>query len=301
VNPLSSSAEVNFTEGVNLYTDTADCHGFSNKMPLDQSMDAWSPYASVAPAIIADYNHEDWNPSMVMELQDLIGGNPWLGNNVDPCGETILPTDNASSYASNTTATLSQDIPPKHSVKNPVKGQKLRLKCPRCNSTFPRKYELARHERNVHNRSFTLLCPVYGCSRTTNPFGRPDKFREHMRKHRQSGKFLCIIEDCRKGPFTQTELEDHLNSCHREKSNQPYLEVVLKALNLRATEFEDGLSLFEDVRSCPLAFLGCSFIGEDISKHLTTHELVDRSRGYIAIKSIQKEWSWGTVTCPMCT
>jgi len=77
---------------------------------------------------------------------------------------------------------------------------------------------------------------------------------------------------------------------------------VLKVFNLKTTELDGGLSHFQDIHACPLVFLGCTFMGPgDIYKHLETHELVERSKGYHAIISCQRWWpSRGKTTCPIC-
>jgi hypothetical protein len=178
-----------------------------------------------------------------------------------------------------------------------VKTAKPRLRCQQagCKSTFVRKYELVRHEASVHNHSFALLCPVYGCKRAQQPFPRPDKFNQHFRTHHNPDRFLCIIEECRHGPFTQAEVESHLRGHHNMKRcRQPHLDVVLKALNLRGTPLGNGEFRMDYIDSCPLAFLGCTHRAslDSLEDHVKQHELAERSKGYTAIVTTLGKWPW---------
>ncbi|CAG8958922.1 hypothetical protein HYFRA_00012919 [Hymenoscyphus fraxineus] len=188
---------------------------------------------------------------------------------------------------------------------------KRRLPCdhPGCTQTFPRPYELDRHRQNFHQRHSIWLCPVYDCRRAANPLPRTDKLWEHYRKeHGDADQFHCFFKDCRAGPFAKDELKDHLNQQQRKQSHrESYLEVILKALKVfgwRQTPIGYGNYLIEDIDTCPLAFLGCAHRGSPPQMfHLKTHDLRERSRGYLAIVKASKmgSWSWrGKMTCPCC-
>jgi hypothetical protein len=194
-----------------------------------------------------------------------------------------------------------------------IKSRKQRLPClyDGCKQTFPRKYELNRHQSSVHSNDIALLCPIYGCKRVAIPFPRLDKFREHIRKHHNPKQFLCMIENCGIGPFTHDVLKDHLNTRHNLRScQQPHLKDTLAAVGLRLTQLRDGAQRIEDINNCPLAFLGCSYHSKprgppplrfDFDDHLDEHELIDCSKGYEAIISVVGYWYYGgTITCPVC-
>ena len=186
--------------------------------------------------------------------------------------------------------------------------------CPHhgCKSTFPRNYELQRHEKNVHNRTFSLLCPKYGCNRSSKPFGRPDKLKEHWRKHQRPNNFLCPIDTCRAGPFSTADLRGHLKASHsKPQVHQSHFADLLCLVNcdLRLTPIGGGLFCLDERDACPLAFLGCSFryshqLGSgpgSLRSHLRKHELVERAKGYNAIVAVYLCWAYeGITTCPVC-
>lgn len=198
---------------------------------------------------------------------------------------------------------------------NRAPALKTRIRCsrPGCKLTFRRKYELQRHEKSVHDRSTALFCSVYGCNRIANkPLPRIDHFQSHMKKHQTAHLFVCIFNHCRLSPFTQQELLDHLNSQHSHDECCTATEkACLAYFEWRQTPLSDGTLLFESERNCPLTFLGCNYVSNDTafkawhieeSKHLESHELIDRARGYEAIAYLRYSWTWisGLAICPIC-
>ncbi|KAH9212676.1 hypothetical protein DL95DRAFT_391180 [Leptodontidium sp. 2 PMI_412] len=186
------------------------------------------------------------------------------------------------------------------------KVPKSRIRCsyPGCKLTFPRNYELQRHRDGVHNSKVAVFCPFYECDRAVKPYPRKDKAWEHMRKHRNGQQFLCIFDNCRSGPWSQEELLSHLKSQHIQGPCCTESEAIaLGFFQWRQTPLRDGLFLFESKDNCPLAFLGCEFKADDnFHQHLTSHELMDRSKGYEAIQAVpnSSDFVLGTATCPIC-
>ncbi|KAL2063752.1 hypothetical protein VTL71DRAFT_5557 [Oculimacula yallundae] len=202
----------------------------------------------------------------------------------------------------------------KHKRGKVVKLPKLRIQCPHpgCKLTFPRKYELRRHQDGVHYSKLSLHCFVHGCDRIAKPFPRKDKFHEHLRKqHSGATEFRCVFEGCDSGPWSRDELVQHcqvqhsLVTCVSEQA-----KISLAWLALRAMPLSDGSKRYENQDCCPLAFLGCKFTSADnykLTNHLEYHELIDRSKGFEALESINKEqwlrgnrYSNGLATCPVC-
>lgn len=200
---------------------------------------------------------------------------------------------------------------PKPTTEKRGRGKK-RLECPHpgCNSTFPRNYELKRHQSTIHESKVSIVCSVYGCNRISKPFPRLDKFYEHVRKHHKGPeRFLCVLEVCRQGPLTRNELVEHLNSQHSlMASKQPCLDDILNALNLGGQFRKGEPILFENINACPLRFLGCGYSHPpnssarwQMEKHLWEHELSERSKGYEMIVAFLGEWpELGIATCPIC-
>jgi hypothetical protein len=194
---------------------------------------------------------------------------------------------------------------------------KKRLKCPHpdCHSTFPRKYELKRHQSTIHDSKISILCSVYGCNRVSKPFPRLDKFYEHVRKHHKGPeRFLCVVEACRQGPLTRAELVEHLKVQHclrTEKQVEPHLVDSLRSLGLRLCVPTNMSPIIDDVRACPLWVHGCRF-RIDASRYpnmhsfnghlLEDHDLLERSKGYeIIVATGNNHWlNWGPATCPIC-
>lgn len=179
----------------------------------------------------------------------------------------------------------------------PIRMVKTRLPCghPGCNLTFPRSYELRRHQDNVHQRKDIYLCPVYDCKRAHNSLPRGDKLREHYRKkHTNADQFICFFKDCREGPFTKDELRNHLEEEQRKGTHkEPYLDSILNALKVFGwlqTPVGYGNYHINDSDECPLQFLGCGYRGNHTPRkwgaHLDTHDMLDRSKGYLVIKSL---------------
>jgi len=199
----------------------------------------------------------------------------------------------------------------------PQQNKKPRLACTTsgCKQTFPRAYELRRHQDSIHNPTFNLCCSVWGCNRIGRPFTRADKFREHYRKHhRNPEKWLCIFEQCRMGPLTLPELVDHLNLKHGQKGlTEPNLSEAVKVLSLRCLPLGHAATkggsafLFQYTNACPLAFFGCDFQRLDpndlneFRNHITEHSLLQRSKGYPAIRSVIGLWpTFRIADCPIC-
>jgi hypothetical protein len=111
-------------------------------------------------------------------------------------GPTTLLTSTSPGGATLTQPSSEVELPTTAKRSKKVKFAYCRIRCPHggCEETFSRNYELKRHQRNIHDRTFTLLCPVYGCNRNTQLFRRPDKFHEHVKKHNNPQRFLCLIE-----------------------------------------------------------------------------------------------------------
>ncbi|KAG4442903.1 hypothetical protein IFR05_001607 [Cadophora sp. M221] len=187
------------------------------------------------------------------------------------------------------------------------KVPKSRIRCSYsgCKLTFPRNYELRRHQDGVHNPTIAVFCPFFECDRAVEPFPRKDKAREHMRKHQNVQHFICIFKDCRSSPWSKEELLSHLNGQHKHGQRCAESEAIaLGFFQWRQTPLRDGLFLFESQDNCPLAFLGCKLTGSKSStiNHLGSHELVDRSRGFEAIAVVVASF-WvcrGIATCPIC-
>ena len=226
--------------------------------------------------------------------------------------EPLLPTRNRQLWQSRqpVESYVAQNIPfIRFTDDSRRQSHKPRLLCPHhdCKSTFPRSYELQRHEKNVHYRTFSLLCPKYGCNRSSKPFGRLDKLKEHWRTHQRPDNFLCPVECCRAGPFSMADLRAHLLNGHSNvQLQQPDLDDLLCLLNLRMTKIGDGVIRLEERDVCPLAFLGCSFRSYNsdlwsLHCHIKEHELIQRVKGYNEIVAVWGYWSvYGVITCPVC-
>jgi hypothetical protein len=203
----------------------------------------------------------------------------------------------------------------KPTLSKRVSEAKARLVCTQsgCKLTFARKYELERHRKTIHDCNVSIVCSVYGCNRIAKPFPRVDKFYEHVRKHHKGPeRFLCVVESCRQGPLTRTELVEHLNARHSLRTlEQPHLENILNCLNLGG-QFRNGEPiLLDNINACPLRFLGCSHshppssnARNKMEKHLRTHDLLERSKGYKKIVAFFGSWMFyganGVATCPIC-
>ncbi|KAH7336588.1 hypothetical protein BKA65DRAFT_37112 [Rhexocercosporidium sp. MPI-PUGE-AT-0058] len=191
------------------------------------------------------------------------------------------------------------------------KALKARIPCshPGCKITFPRKFELKRHLNSVHNPQVAILCSVYECDRVFKPFPREDKAQEHMRKHPNEHQFVCIFQQCRSGPWSREELLSHLKSQHSWERCSQSEDTALCFFQWRQTPLSDGSLLFESEDNCPLAFLGCELKDNDNSvlrRHLKSHELIDRAKGFEAIAAVNRSghfklgYEYGFATCPLC-
>lgn len=204
------------------------------------------------------------------------------------------------------------------STKERRTDAKKRLKCPHpdCHLTFPRKYELKRHQSTIHDSSISILCSVYGCNRVSKPFPRLDKFYEHVKKHHKGPeRFLCVVEACRKGPLTRLELVEHLKVQHclrTAKQLDPHLVDSLRSLGLRLSLPTNMSPILGDLRACPLWVHGCRFSTDDVSlnsywefyNHLVKHELLELSKGYEIILAAGHAYRINGIgahaTCPIC-
>ncbi|KAF7867102.1 uncharacterized protein EAF02_009888 [Botrytis sinoallii] len=201
-----------------------------------------------------------------------------------------------------------------------LRGQKGRLSCyyPGCNKTFPRKYELKRHIKNIHTQDFQAVCPIYGCPRTTKPFKREDKFMEHFRKHDGSRSYRCLIETCQSAPFDIPGLIDHLTRMHYGGDDaQPNLDFVnKKILGIRSVPFWFHRLCLDGRDTCPLAPNGCTWrVTADykehscehmMQQHIFTHKLSDRRQGLELLRSFfvgddNQYLDDGTVNCLLCS
>ena len=203
-------------------------------------------------------------------------------------------------------------------TKKSIKDSTQRLRCPHpgCKLTFPRKWELQRHENGVHNPQIAISCPVYGCKRVDKPFPRADKFMEHMRKHSNMYQYLCMFNTCDVSPRTKEELFEHLNVQHQRDCGSTPQQVSLDSLGWRQTPLRNGSLLYESRYNCPLAFLGCEYREDvrafgkgrwrDVTKdeqHVKSHDWIDRSKAFEAIERIMGKiffWAHGHGTCPIC-
>jgi hypothetical protein len=229
---------------------------------------------------------------------------PNTEQSVLPVDEEVLCLETVESETHINTAAL---VRPK-----PTKGlEKPRLRCTHsgCKLTFPRKYELDRHLKNIHNRS-NIYCPVYGCYRGTKPFARFDKLREHFRKHNTPGQLSCVFEGCNFGPATHEQIKEHLASQqHEHYSKQPHVVGVLALLGIGCGT--DLLELFkrraEGTDKCPLSRIGCTFClsveEPSFYAHVESHNMVDRSICDDEIRKILgANWflGHGLLSCPIC-
>jgi hypothetical protein len=194
-------------------------------------------------------------------------------------------------------------------------SNKARLRCTRagCSLTFPRPYELNRHVQNVHERSVNLTCPVYGCNRTSKPYGRIDNFIGHLRKHKGAQNILCLFQGCNIGPLSPILLAKHLISYHlHEHGEKPY---IYKAMEILSPDILRGHVLFgltakqqEGKDACPLASLGCLFRLSvehlDMEDHLKkSHDIVHRAKFYDAIVDYGikgHDLEFGRASCVIC-
>ncbi|TEY45828.1 hypothetical protein BOTCAL_0327g00080 [Botryotinia calthae] len=147
---------------------------------------------------------------------------------------------------------------------------------------------LTRHFKNIHTQNFQVVCPVYGCHRTTKPFTREDKFMEHFRKHDSSRSYRCLIESCQSAPFDIPGLIDHLAMKHYmdHKTQNNLGFTTRKVLKINSIPFWLGLLSSNGGDICPLAPIGCTYRitaddGENFHKfamavHIFTHEISDR-------------------------
>ncbi|ATZ48693.1 hypothetical protein BCIN_03g08780 [Botrytis cinerea B05.10] len=157
-----------------------------------------------------------------------------------------------------------------------------------CNKTFPRRYELRRHVRNIHTQDFRVVCPVYGCHRTTKPFNREDKFMEHFRKHDSLRSYRRLIESCQSAPFDIPGLIDHLAMKHyMDHKTQNNLGFTTgRVLDIHFIPFWFGVLSSNGGDICPLAPIGCTYritadVGENcyirkMAMHIFTHKLSHR-------------------------
>lgn len=151
---------------------------------------------------------------------------------------------------------------------------------------FSDKYGRKRHQRNIHDHSCTLPCPVYKCERNRSSFGRPDKFHHHVRtEHYNPQEFLFPMEACRQGPFSGEALKNHLEDIHRaQSSRQTYLDDVLRSIQMR--RIEAGPSCLAQLKDegiyCPFNKIVCLFRCKEgqLQSHLQyQHIFMDPSDG----------------------
>jgi len=265
---------------------------YANPLPPPSAIDASSsssPYkldpmlpASQLPVV----NHH------YPEQQNIISGFPVGTAQVcvaQPTTEPCVPE------ASSTTA-----------VVKPESKPRAKCKYPDCRSTFARKYDVERHERNVHDRTVNILCPVYGCNRATKPFARLDKFQEHFRhkKHVSAGKLMCPVDGCSFGPGNRTQLEQHLISQpHPSCAKQPHLIGIIRTLQIRDPKYLLQRRL-KGEDACPLRIAGCTFRlsaeEPDMTSHVNTHELGERLTYYKEIQGELGTTRFLHASCPLC-
>jgi hypothetical protein len=240
----------------------------------------------------------------------------WLENNTTPStshGNRNGMTRIAPLMGSRTSFPNSEKIEPMSGRRGPAKK---RLQCPHpdCKATFPRKYELQRHQSTIHDSKISILCSVYGCNRISRPFPRVDKFHEHVRKHHKNPhRVLCLVQTCRQGPLTREELVDHLKIEHspRTLKLEPQIGDSLRSINLRLSFTREDCPIIGDFLACPLWVYGCGFkVGQTQVQHSASwleshleeeHELLERSKGYEIIISALGSWyKRGIATCPIC-
>ncbi|KAF5875752.1 putative transcription factor c2h2 protein [Botrytis fragariae] len=274
-----------------------------------------------------DFNSGDWNelspaePNVEVSMTGFIeAGNiskqfsptPFVNNEKIPgqiaTAPLVLPSPQ----------TLSGATDGSHEV--PLRGLEGRLSChhPGCNKSFPRDYERQRHMKNIHLQNFQVVCPVYGCHRTTKPFKRADKFMEHFRKHDSSRSYRCLIENCQSAPFDIPGLIDHLTKSHYAGDDaQPNLEFInKKVLGTRSIPFWLHRLCLSSLDVCPLAPIGCTYRltadDEDLDhkrvmqQHILTHQLSDRRQGSELLRNFftgndRQYLDDGTKNCMLCS
>ena len=154
-----------------------------------------------------------------------------------------------------------------------------------------------------------------------------DKFREHVKTHKNPEKFLCIIETCRTGPLTRAQLVEHLGMQHlSDYSRQPQVGDYIAALPFLSTKIDffnqrrpdtdiigknHEYSLFhvfekrsEGKDACPIR--GCDFrlsLDQPVMEyHIDNHDLMDRMKSHKDIERVcpKYDYLWSRFICPMC-
>lgn len=86
------------------------------------------------------------------------------------------------------------------------------------NRPFPKKGDLDRHLATIHGIGRLFRCPQRDCTRHVWPFGRKDKFRDHVNRE-SHGTFKCQFDHCRDhdgGLLTKDEAVNHENLWHSD-------------------------------------------------------------------------------------
>ncbi|KAH6663205.1 hypothetical protein B0J14DRAFT_662195 [Halenospora varia] len=291
---------------------------FDNALPLmglsDSGPSAPSFSSPIAEAIFDIEPRLYWDPDGLYSIQsDHQAHGQCADYFVQNIGTNFPNLQNSYVPAEQPDQTNSTESPTKRqgTTKQP-KAVKPRVKCTfsGCRKTFPRKYELNRHTKSVHERTFAVFCPVYGCPRTEKALPREDKFLEHMKKHQNPLGLLCPVPDCRVGPFSLTELKVHA-STHQIEDLKKATLVINQYLHWKASSLQNGLVQVVDVHECPLSSTGCKFQASRsltfhntrslMANHITEHELRERSIGYYEIILCLDFWvNYGLASCLIC-
>lgn len=177
---------------------------------------------------------------------------------------------------------------------------------------------LRRHVRNIHTQDFRVVCPVYGCHRTTKPFNREDKFMEHFRKHDSLRSYRCLIESCQSAPFDIPGLIDHLAMKHyMDHKTQNNLGFTTgRVLDIHFIPFWFGVLSSNGGDICPLAPIGCTFrITTDdgsyrFKRHMLMHILIHKLSHRLLVKENLRNFFTGgnklylddgTKNCMLCS
>ena len=136
---------------------------------------------------------------------------------------------------------------------------------------FGRPHDLERHVRNKHPTILKYAgCPAPGCKHGVKPTNRLDKYRSHVRSHREGTEFACPVDDCcYKGTLSKALLLQHLSAVHGFDSISDHF--VLEAVDVDLDEWP----LFTH-STCPL---GCQLDTsrfEDLQKTLCVTTFIAR-------------------------
>jgi len=113
---------------------------------------------------------------------------------------------------------------------------------PHCpyNIPFPRKGDFDRHLASKHGIGRLFRCPDSHCRWHNRPFGRKDKFRQHMSKY-SHGTFHCQFDHCEhktKGLWTKEDLANHEQAHHTDVGTTECAIGNCEGSNSRFTKYD---------------------------------------------------------------